>query len=79
MASPTCELIRVKQFFQELDFCEIQPMKIYYDNQVALHIVSNLMFHVRTKHIEIDSYFIQGKLLSKEICTKFVPSNDQMC
>jgi len=33
---------------------------------------------MRTTHIEIDCHFIQEKLLSKEICTKFVKSNDKL-
>jgi len=53
-------------------------MKIYYDNQTTLHIASNLVFHEKTKHIEIDCHFISKKLLSKEICTEFVRSNYQL-
>ncbi|RDX95889.1 hypothetical protein CR513_21514, partial [Mucuna pruriens] len=41
MASATCELIWVKQLIQELKFADVQPMKLYCDNQVALHIASN--------------------------------------
>jgi len=78
MASLMCELIWVKQFLQELNLCEIQTMKMYCDNQAALHIASNLVFHERTKHIEIDCHFVQEKLMTKEICTKFVRSNDQL-
>jgi len=63
MASLTYELIWVKQFLQDLDFCDIQLMKMYCDNQTALHI---------------DFRFIREKLLSKEVCTKFVGSNDRL-
>ena len=75
--SLTCELIWVKQFLQELNFCDILTMKMYCDNQVVLHIASHTMFHEITKHIDIDCHFVHEKLLKKEICTEFVGSNDQ--
>jgi len=50
----------------------------YYDNQAALHITSNLVFHERTKHIKTGCHFIWEKLLSKEICIELVGSNDQL-
>ena len=78
MASVTCELVWIKQLIQELNFCEVQPMKLYCDNQAALHIVSNPVFPERTKHIEIDCHFVREKLLSKEIATEFVSSNNQL-
>ena len=78
MALVTCELMWIKQLLQELKFCEVQQMKLYCDNQAALHIASNPVFHERTKHIEIDCHFIREKLLSKEISTEFVNSNNQL-
>ncbi|RZB60128.1 Retrovirus-related Pol polyprotein from transposon RE2 [Glycine soja] len=77
MTMVTCELMWIKQFLQELRFCEELPMKLYCDNQAALHIASNPVFHERTKHIEIDCHFIREKFLSKEIVTEFIGSNDQ--
>lgn len=78
MAEATCELIWIKQLIQELKFCGTQQMKLYCDNQVALHITSNPVFHERTKHIEIDFHFVREKVLSKEIITENVSSNDQL-
>ncbi|RDX77484.1 AP-4 complex subunit epsilon, partial [Mucuna pruriens] len=78
MALETCELIWVKQLIQELKFADVQPMKLYGDNQAALHIASNPIFHKRTKHIEIDYHFVREKLLAKEISTEFVNSSNQL-
>ena len=77
MAVVTCELMWVKQILEELNFCKVMQMKLYCDNQAALHIASNPVFHERTKHIEIDCHFIREKLLSKEIVTEFINSSDQ--
>ena len=77
MTMVTCELMWIKQFLQELRFCEVAQMKLYCDNQAALHISSNPVIHERTKHIKIDCHFIREKLLSKEIVIEFISSNDQ--
>ena len=53
-------------------------MKNICDNQVALHNSSNIVFHKRTKHIEVDFYFIKEKITSGCMTTSFVNSNDQL-
>ena len=56
MALATCELIWLKHLLQELRFGKDEQMKLIFDNQAALHISSNLVFHERTKHIEVDCH-----------------------
>ena len=36
---------------------------VYYDNQAAIHIASNLAFHDRIKHIEINCHFMWEKVV----------------
>nr|CAN75244.1 hypothetical protein VITISV_014212 [Vitis vinifera] len=53
-------------------------MKLIRDNQAALHIASNPVFHERTKHIEVDCHSIREKITSGCVVTSFVNSNDQL-
>ena len=78
MALATCELVWLKQLLQELKFGDIHKMELVCDNQAAMHIASNPVFHERTKHIEIDCHFIREKIQSGCLATRFVNSNDQL-
>ena len=75
MALATCELIRLKHLLQELRFGDDEQMKFICDNQVALHISFNPVFHERTKHIEVDCHFIREKIATGCMTTSFVNSN----
>ena len=78
MALATCELIWLKHLLQELRFGNDEQMKLISDNQAALHIASNPIFHERTKHIEVDCHFIREKIASGCMTTSLVNSNDQL-
>ena len=78
MALATCELIWLKHLLQKLIFGKDEQMKLICDNQAALHISYNLVFHERTKHIEVDCHFIREKIALGCISTSFVNSNNQL-
>ncbi|XP_042946560.1 uncharacterized protein LOC122279793 isoform X3 [Carya illinoinensis] len=78
MAHTTSELTWLQHFLQEIGFPAPIPLQLFCDNQAALHIASNPVFHERTKHIEIDCHFIRDKILSGDIATPFVKSADQL-
>ena len=78
MTLATCELIWLRHLLQELKFGNDEQMKLICDNQAALHIASNLVFHERTKHIEVDCHFIKEKITSGCVTTSFVNSNYQL-
>jgi len=57
MASVSCELIWFKHL-ADFGFPSVTPMILFCDNQVVMHIASNLVFHEHTKHIKVDCHYI---------------------
>ena len=78
MAHTTSELTWLLYFLQEIGFPVQLPLQLFCDNQEAIHIAANPVFHERTKHIEVDCHFIRDKIVAGEITTPFVKSEDQL-
>nr|XP_016499754.1 PREDICTED: uncharacterized mitochondrial protein AtMg00810-like [Nicotiana tabacum] len=72
------ELLWVVRLLQDLSVPPPLPVPIECDNQEAIHIAEYLLFHERTKHIELDCHFIREKLLDGLISLSFVPSSSQL-
>ena len=47
------------------------------DNQGAISLAMNPVYHAKTKHIELDIHFIREKVQAKQIEVNYVPSEDQ--
>ncbi|XP_026437143.1 uncharacterized protein LOC113335250 [Papaver somniferum] len=57
MDNLTAELQWLRYLFKDLHIPCPLPITISCDNEAAIHIAQNPVFHERTKHIEIDCYF----------------------
>ena len=62
MAAATSELVWLRTFLAALGIFFTKPMRLFCDSQAALHIANNPVYHERTKHIEIDYYFVREKI-----------------
>ena len=51
---------------------------IWCDNQSTVLLAANPVLHARTKHIELDLYFVRERVIQKQLEVKHVPSLDQV-
>ena len=78
MTQSACEIMWLHQLLAEVGIKTLVPAKLWCDNQAALHIASNLVFHERTKHIEIDCHFVCEKIQLGLISTGYMKSGEQL-
>lgn len=48
------------------------------DNQSAIQLAKNPVYHKRTKHIDVHYHFVREKVEDKSITVKYVPSEYQL-
>jgi hypothetical protein len=78
MASAACEMIWLRGLLADLGFPTSLPMTLFCDNQAAMHIAANPVFHERTKRIEVDCHFIRHQVQNNVIQTAYTRSHDEL-
>ena len=74
----TTECIWLKQLLGDLGVVFESPITIHCDNQAAIHIASNSVFHERTKHIEVDCHKVREAIEMGTILPCYTRSEDQL-
>ena len=67
MATTVSEILWTRWLLAEFDVDFHAPTPLLCDNESARNIAHNLVFHERTKHVEMDCYFVRECVFSKEI------------
>ena len=53
-------------------------MRLYGDNKTSIHIIKNVVFHERTKHIQVDYLIVHKNLEEKIVVVKHASSRHQL-
>ena len=78
MATTTCELTWILHLLQDLHVKHDKLVLLYCDNQAALHIAANLVFHERSKHIEVDCHVVRNKIINGTLKTFYISTKNQL-
>ena len=67
----------LRQLLKELQQQTDYAIPLHCDNQSAIRLAENPVFHSRTKHVEVHYHFIREKVLQEEIEMRQVNTEDQ--
>ncbi|KAI4380702.1 hypothetical protein MLD38_006864 [Melastoma candidum] len=73
----TREVVWLRRLLLELQQKVDEPTTIVCDNQSAIVMTKNLVFHARSKHIELRHRFTREMVSQKEILLEFISTHDQ--
>ena len=78
MAIGIQELLWLKLLLPDLCYPLREPMMLYYENKAAYDITQNPIQHDRTKHLEVDRFFIKEKLEENIVAVPHIRSKNQL-
>ncbi|WZZ44848.1 hypothetical protein YC2023_041107 [Brassica napus] len=78
MLKLTNELVWIKGILKHLENKQSTRMTMHCDNQAAIHIASNSVFHERTKHIEVDCHKVRQMIILGVILPCYTRSEGQL-
>ncbi|KAM6585354.1 hypothetical protein CsatB_012356 [Cannabis sativa] len=74
MAHATCELTWLLSILKDFSINMTLPSTLHCDNNAAIHISENPVYHERTKHVEIDCHTVREKINQGVLRMSHVPS-----
>ena len=78
LAGLTAEITWLISLLSELRITLPRTPAVWCDNLSTVLLSANPILHARTKHIELDLYFVRKKVIRKLIDVRHVPSSDQI-
>lgn len=77
MEQAVSEILWLRSLLTSLQVTLDSPTTLHCDNQAAIHLAVNPVYHERTKHIEVDCHFIRSHLQEGTISTSYIPTKKQ--
>ena len=74
----SCKAIWLRKMLVSLFDSQLEPTMIYCYNQSCRKLTKNLVFHDRSKHIEIRYHFIRDHVQKGAVKLQYLPTDEQV-
>ncbi|GJV29784.1 putative RNA-directed DNA polymerase [Tanacetum coccineum] len=78
LADIVAELTWLQCLLHELGFRSTSTLILWCDNLGATYLLANPIFHARTKHVEINYYFVREKIAQGDPRVQHISTHDQI-
>jgi histone deacetylase 1/2 len=75
LAQVSAEILWMQSLLKELS--PYQSTQVFCDNLSAVSLAHNPVLHSRTKHMELDVFFVREKGINKSLVVTHIPAQDQ--
>ena len=72
------EAVWLKRLLKDFNELVNKPILIQCDNLSSIQLAKNLVFHPRTKHIEVHDHYIHERILARVIDLQYISTNEQV-
>ena len=76
--SSTCQEIWIRRVLIDLGQEQFEETEIYCDKKATIALSKNLVYHGRTKHIDIRAHFIRDLVAEGTIILKYCGTDEQV-
>ena len=73
-----CEGMWLRKLFSWLFECELDAIAVHCENQSGIRLSKNLVFHDRSKHIDIGYHFLRDCVQRGTIRLEYIQTNEQV-
>ena len=74
----SCKALWLHKLLVDLFYQELRPMVIYCDNQSCIQLSEKLVFHNKSKHIEIEYHFICDYVQRGDVELQYISIDEQV-
>jgi hypothetical protein len=78
ITNATAEVMWIQTLMKEIGISYPHMARLWCDNIGAKYLSANLVFHARTKHIEVDYHFVRERVANKLLQIEYIPTGYQV-